>query len=286
LNSHAGSSVQLVRESIPLLGHDHSDDVEDDVENKDAEFIYKQNELGVGMRNLDAKSVVYNIFCCFCEFTSTLRGTYAYNLFCFLSHYFSFSVTLVSTVAASFGFYLFGHSTGTIGLMGILAMIADLYLLVYHYKRQTYFPYCASVNLLFIVKGVRVDPGPPPNGVLWFWEKFMIFLQGYIFVVIPSQNVALGLSLYNDPQYERIAGILLLISFIQLITSFLASIYFFVFYVVFIAEILLRSFCYPVCMFRPRTAAAIQETDYYILASSETDPIFYIPYAILYANMF
>lgn len=194
-----------------------------------------------------------------------------YHLVCFCSHYFSFTVALLSSIFASFGITIFATYSNSISMFGLIALIADMYLLAYNYRRKTYFPYCASVHLLYLLKGQRVEPGAPNSGVLWLWEKIGIFFQGYIFVVVPSQNVALGLRLYKDPhyeQYESLLHFLLLVSMLQLIFSFLAWIFFLCFYIVFLCEVLLRTLFFPCVYYRPRYNSSAVESDSYVPSMS------------------
>jgi hypothetical protein len=172
----------------------------------------------------------------------------------------------------------------TLAGIAICALVADLALLKHHYEHETYFPYTAAPNLLFLIRGVRVEPSPPPNKTLYLTDKLIIAALGYIFAVIPYLGVSKALE-KKDHALSDWETVLLVVLLVQLVMTLIPMILFQLFYLWFLIEALTRFFCFCFCIFRPRTNTAPVEADEHILATHESDPLYYKPYELIYVNL-
>lgn len=221
---------------------------------------------------------------CCARIKDRMRQYYLYHLISFLAHYFGLAIAIMTTVTSITREKKAISVSSGVGVLAVISLVVDLYLLHHHYVNETYFPYCAAPHLLFMRKNKRVDPQPPPNETLYFTEKLLIFWQGYIFVIIPYTNLATALNRRKGAMTTWDEVILTLI-IVQLCITLVAWVLFIGFYLVFIFEMLIRFFCFFCCLYRPRKNTAPVPTDDHIFASHSSDPIFYIPYEFLYENL-
>jgi len=119
-----------------------------------------------------------------------IKWWYHFGLFCV--HYVGIALAILATVLTQI--HLNGaaeqwvHVHSAISTFGVLSILLDFILLHKHYNERTYFPYCAAHNLLYITKHYEVNSFGIPHDVLWFHQKLIILLLGYVWVVLPISN--------------------------------------------------------------------------------------------------
>jgi len=222
--------------------------------------------------------------CCCARLMDWLRSKYWYHLFAFIAHYVAFAIAIFTTVASYFFNTTITSAAGVVSLFIIFSVICDIWLLDHHYHRETFFPYCAAPHLLFLVKRKRCDPCPPPYGRLYFMDKLLIFWQGYIFVVIPYQNLIRTLDRHKHSTASEFDKAVLLLTLIQLCVTLVAWFMFVLFYITFLLEVLIRFFFFP-CLRLREAERRYKTIRNHFLASDYRDPWFYKPYAWIYENM-
>lgn len=224
--------------------------------------------------------------CAPCErLMNWLRDKFWYHLIAFLAHYIGLAAAIFATVASYFFHSSVTSASGALNLFLIVGLVVDIALLMHHYERKTFFPYCAAPHLLFMVTGERCDPCPPPRERLFISEKLLIFWQGFIFVVVPLNNLIASLRAQEGKDHSDIQKTIIIVTLIQLGVTFVGWVLFFAYYCVFICEVLVRFFCCPCLQFR-EAEKRYRTVKNHILASDKRDSLpFYTAYAWLYENM-
>lgn len=213
-----------------------------------------------------------------------LRGKYWFHLIAFLAHYLGLLAAIFATIASYFFHTSITSASGLLNILIVVGIIVDIVLLDKHYKEQTFFPYCAAPHLLFMTKGIRCDPCPPPKGRLYISQKLLIFWQGYIFVVVPYNNLIRSLQAAKGRDHTDIEKTILIVTLIQLAITIVGVVLFAGFYIAFVLEIIVRFFGCPCLQYR-EAEQRYKTIRKHFMASDYRDPWFYTVYAWLFENL-
>jgi len=206
-----------------------------------------------------------------------------YHFAMFSLHYFGIGLAILATVMAQV--HLQGKAEdwirvhSAISTFGFFSIALDLVLLHKHYNERTYFPYCVSHNLLYLLKQYEVTSFTIPHDVLWLHQKIIILILGYVWVVLPISNF---LTLVPEG-----SNLVLAIVGVQFLLTVYHWFFFIIFYFLFFVELCGRYLCCCCfCFFRSydTTFPRPRESDSF-MATVRNDTWFWKSYSWIYERL-